>query len=83
MNTLVLTRKDLTEIVKTLGRDALMDEVLLELARVLKEHDDARTQIPKRQGFTYGTPHPPFPCVPCRALGGPLHPLRPIHSVRW
>lgn len=58
MNTLVLTRKDLTEIVKTLGRDALMDEVLLELARVLKEHDDARTQIPKRQGFTYEKPRP-------------------------
>lgn len=58
MNTLVLTRRDLSEIVQALGKDALMDELLDRLSQVLLEHDDARAQIPRRQGFTYDEPRP-------------------------
>ncbi|MCK6592895.1 MAG: ornithine cyclodeaminase family protein, partial [Polyangiaceae bacterium] len=56
MNTLVLTRNDLSVIVQAFGRDALMDEVLAQLRIALREYDPSRTQSLRRQGFVYEKP---------------------------
>ena len=57
MNTIILTAGRLQLIVKHLGIDALMDEMIERLTRVFREFDPEVDQTLPRYGFTYSSPN--------------------------
>ena len=56
MNTLIFSSEDLTEIVRRVGLDRLMDELIDELTTTLRTFDADRIQVPVRDGFEYTEP---------------------------
>jgi len=57
-HTLVITSRDLNEIVKRIGVNQLMDELLVSLEDALRHLDHAQTQVVPRHGFSYDRPNP-------------------------
>ena len=55
--TLVITSRDLSDIVRQVGVNQLMDELLVSLATALRDYDQAQTQVVARHGFSYDRPH--------------------------
>ena len=58
MDTLILSKNDVRQIVTRVGLNGLMDEMIRRLTDAFKEYDPAMTQIPARSGFHYDTPNP-------------------------
>ncbi|AUX38588.1 MULTISPECIES: ornithine cyclodeaminase family protein [Sorangium] len=58
LSTIVLGEADLAQIVRTIGLDALMDELIDALEGSLREHDPMHVEVRKRDGFVYAEPHP-------------------------
>ena len=58
METIILTRDDIAQIVGRLGLNQLMDSVIKELRNTFFNFDAALTQVRTRDGFTYQTPYP-------------------------
>lgn len=56
MNTLLLSHQDLQEIVRRVGIDKLMDDLIDRLTSALVLFDEDKTEIPVRTGFHYDTP---------------------------
>ncbi|MBT8446341.1 MAG: ornithine cyclodeaminase family protein, partial [Gammaproteobacteria bacterium] len=56
MSTLLLTSEDLQHVVRQVGIDALMDELIERLTTALREFDPDQTEIPVRSGFHYEHP---------------------------
>lgn len=56
--TLVITSRDLSEIVRRIGVDQLMDELLVSLVDALLHFDDGQTRVVPRHGFSYDRPNP-------------------------
>ena len=54
--TLVLSASDIEEIVRTIGIDDIMDELIDRMAIAFKEYDPSQTIIPVRSGFNYQQP---------------------------
>ena len=58
MDTIILTKDDVAEIVSRVGVHQLMDEIIDELRKTFRNFDDDLTQVRKRDGFSYLTPFP-------------------------
>ncbi len=58
MKTLLLSNRDVEEIVRRAGCDRLMDELVERLASAFESFDDRVTEIPARRGFSYRSPSP-------------------------
>lgn len=58
METIILTRNDIAEIVSRVGLHQLMDDMISELRQTLRKFDDKLTQVRTRDGFSYFTPYP-------------------------
>ena len=58
METLVLSRGDIRQIVDRVGLDVLMDELIDVLGTALKRFDDTLTLATPRRGFQYQEPDP-------------------------
>lgn len=58
MKTILLSHLDLIQIVRRVGLDALMDELIEKLERALVDFDPADLVIPVRDGFHYDAPAP-------------------------
>jgi len=58
MDTIILTKYDVAEIVNRVGLHQLMDDIIDELRRTFRNFDDDLTQVRKRDGFSYLTPFP-------------------------
>lgn len=58
METLVLSRRDIRQLVDRVGLDTLMDELIDVLGTALKKFDDTRTLATPRGGFHYQEPDP-------------------------
>lgn len=58
MNTLLLSNRDLQYVVRRVGIDRFMDELIERLTTALKSFDAERTEIPVRTGFHYESPVP-------------------------
>ncbi len=58
MDTIILTKDDIAEIVGRVGLDQLMDAVIDELRKTFRNFDDSLTQVRARDGFSYLTPYP-------------------------
>ena len=56
--TLVLTSRDLSYIIRRIGVDPLMDELLVSLTCALRDYDEDKTQVVARHGFSYDRPNP-------------------------
>lgn len=56
MNTLLLSYPDLQDVVRRVGIDRLMDQLIDRLTAALVSYDADRTEIPVRAGFHYETP---------------------------
>ncbi len=56
MNTLLLSHRDLQEIVRRVGIDRLMDDLIDRLSGALVAFDAGKTEIPVRAGFHYESP---------------------------
>jgi ornithine cyclodeaminase len=55
--TMLLAAGDIREIVRRVGLDALMDEIIGRLAEALRDYDPEATRVAVRDGFTYAHPH--------------------------
>ena len=55
---LILSQDDVTRIVKSVGVDELMDQLIAHLTRSFVEYDPHATKIPVREGFSYSEPRP-------------------------
>ncbi|MBI5302116.1 MAG: ornithine cyclodeaminase family protein [Chloroflexi bacterium] len=58
MDTLILSKDTVRQIVARVGLNALMDEMIQRLTRAFEQYDPATTQIPARSGFQYTSPNP-------------------------
>ena len=58
METIILTRNDIAEIVSRVGLHQLMDDMISELRQTLLKFDNKLTQVRTRDGFSYFTPYP-------------------------
>ena len=58
METLVLSKHDIRQIVDRVGLDVLMDELIDALGAALKKFDGTRTLATPRRGFHYQEPNP-------------------------
>ena len=58
MDTIILTKDDVAEIVSRVGVHQLMDEIIDELRKTFRNFDDDLTQVRTRDGFRYLTPFP-------------------------
>src|ERR1051325_3896385 len=58
MDTIILTKDDIAEIVNRVGLHQLMDDIIDELRRTFRNFDDDLTQVRKRDGFSYFTTSP-------------------------
>lgn len=58
MDTIILTRDDIAEIVSRVGLHQLMDDIISELRKTFRSFDDELTQVRTRDGFSYFTPYP-------------------------
>lgn len=58
METLILTRNDLVNLVEHVGVHRLMDEVIKVLRQTFLEFDATVTEVRQRDGFAYQVPHP-------------------------
>lgn len=58
MDTLILTRQDIAEVVGRVGLHQLMDNIISELRQTLRNFDNDLTQVRARDGFSYFTPYP-------------------------
>jgi ornithine cyclodeaminase/alanine dehydrogenase-like protein (mu-crystallin family) len=56
MNTLLLSMRDLQELVRRVGVNRLMDDLIDRLTAALVSFDEDRTEIPMRTGFHYESP---------------------------
>ena len=56
MKTAILTREDVRRIVAHVGLDALMDQMIDQLAEALRGFDERRHVVPMRDGFHYEDP---------------------------
>lgn len=56
--TLVVTSRDVREIVLEVGVNRFMDELIDSLSEALRAYDESKTRIIKRAGFSYEHPHP-------------------------
>ena len=56
--TLVLSGQDVRKIVRRIGLDAVMDQLIDELEEAFRTHDATRAEIPVRDGFDYELPSP-------------------------
>lgn len=56
MDTLLLSHRDLQEVVKRVGIDLLMDDLIDRLMTALASFDEQKTEIPVRAGFHYESP---------------------------
>ncbi len=56
MKTLVLSVNDLSDIVRYLGLNRLMDEAIDRLASAFRDYDPGKHAVPVRDGFTYDAP---------------------------
>lgn len=56
METVILSRRDLRQLVHQVGIDRLMDDMIERLQHAFATYDPVRTPIPPRSGFTYQTP---------------------------
>lgn len=56
MKTRVIGRRDLAAIVSAVGLDRLMDEMIEALVEAVRNHDDERTDVRRREGFHYREP---------------------------
>lgn len=58
MDTIILTKDDIAEIVNRVGVHQLMDDIIDELRKTFRNFDDVLTHVRKRDGFSYLTPYP-------------------------
>lgn len=58
MKTLVLSQNDVQAIVRQVGLNSLMDELIQTLQVAFEAYDPAQTAIPARWGFNYELPYP-------------------------
>lgn len=58
MDTTILTKDDIAEIVNRVGLHQLMDDIIDELRKTFRNFDDVLTKVRKRDGFAYLTPFP-------------------------
>jgi len=58
MDTIILTKDDIAEIVNRVGLHQLMDDIIDELRKTFRKFDDELTQVRTRDGFSYFTPYP-------------------------
>lgn len=58
MDTIILTKDDIAEIVNRVGVHQLMDDIIDELRKTFRNFDDVLTQVRQRDGFRYLTPFP-------------------------
>lgn len=58
MDTIILTKDDIAEIVNRVGLHQLMDDIIDELRTTFRNFDDGLTQVRTRDGFSYLTPYP-------------------------
>jgi ornithine cyclodeaminase/alanine dehydrogenase-like protein (mu-crystallin family) len=58
MNTLIVTRYHLARIFHYVNLNELMDEIIEELTRSLREFDELRTEVRRRDGFMHLRPRP-------------------------
>lgn len=54
--TLILSRRDVEQIVAEFGLDGIMDRLTGQLEKVMKAHDESRLTTPQRSGFSYTRP---------------------------
>lgn len=57
MHTTLVTMHDIRHIVKSVGTDALMRQMIHALEVAFRCYDPATTQVPSRSGFSYDEPH--------------------------
>lgn len=57
LQTHVLSAADVQEIVRRVGLNELMDEMIAQLTSALRTYDPNQTVIPVRTGFSYSRPH--------------------------
>ncbi|RME99848.1 MAG: ornithine cyclodeaminase family protein [Bacteroidetes bacterium] len=55
--TLVLSSADIQQLVRKVGLDEFMDQLIDRLSAAMQQLDPTRTHIPKRSGFNYQQPH--------------------------
>ncbi|MFW2405976.1 MAG: ornithine cyclodeaminase family protein [Gammaproteobacteria bacterium] len=53
MKTLLLSSRDIANVVRAVGIDNLMDHVIEGIAGACRDYDDARFEVPVRDGFSY------------------------------
>ncbi len=58
MDTIILTKDDIAEIVSRVGLHQLMDDIINELRKTFRSFDDDLTRVRTRDGFSYFTPYP-------------------------
>jgi L-lysine cyclodeaminase len=58
MDTIILTKDDIAEIVNRVGLHQLMDDIINKLRKTFRNFDDELTQVRARDGFSYLTPYP-------------------------
>lgn len=56
MTTLIISRHDVARLVRRIGLDALMDEMIRRLELALKQAPSWREELPPRAGFSYTRP---------------------------
>jgi ornithine cyclodeaminase/alanine dehydrogenase-like protein (mu-crystallin family) len=57
MKTLVLSIDDVRHIVRHVGLDEIMDQMIDRLTRAIKEYNEEKTLVRTREGFHYRRPH--------------------------
>ena len=57
MNSIILSLDDIRAIIRHIGTDQLMDEVISELTDACITYDEAKYVVPVRGGFNYSDPH--------------------------
>jgi len=86
LSTTLLGAEHVAELLRTVGRDRLMDTVIARLADRLAEHDPATVQVRDRDGFRYDKPALGLlEWMPTHEVGGPTvvklvgyHPTNPL-----
>jgi ornithine cyclodeaminase/alanine dehydrogenase-like protein (mu-crystallin family) len=58
MQSIILSIDDIRSIVRKVGLDTMMDEMIRRLTRAFIEYDPQRTVVPPRSGFSYQDPQP-------------------------
>lgn len=86
MRTLLLRAEDLSTLLRSVGRDALMDQMIDALRGRFRDHDPDLQQARARDGFRYDKPaHGLIEWMPTHEVGGPVvikmvgyHPTNPL-----